>query len=200
MTGIGVMIPVTRGENDIGRWRFQIPGGVRLGVSIRTPAMAMVAGSFIKDGIIMANIELKSLVQLSMGLQRPDNEIHPAVLDMISRVMDSCREVGAKVCVSIEPDYLNNENIESLVRRGADCLCVETTLVNNLKAVVSRAERKILLEKGPEKEESEEQAEPAPLGESFLQESPEPKEYTPEPEQNESGGSEGFFNPSSFSS
>ncbi|MBN2331262.1 MAG: hypothetical protein JXC85_05605, partial [Candidatus Aenigmarchaeota archaeon] len=199
-TVTGVLIPVTRGENDIGRWRFQIPGGVRLGVSIRTPAMAQVAGSFIKDGIVMANIELKSLVQLSMGLQRPDNEMHPAVLGMISRVFDSCREVGAKACVSIEPDYLNIENVESLLRQGADCLCVEPALLGNLKDAVSRAERKLLLERGPVKEDDDEQAETAPLAESFLQESPGPDEYSPEPGQNESGGSEGFFNPSSFSS
>ena len=165
-SGIGIIVPITRGVNDLERWRYQIPASAKLGVEIKTPAMALTAGSFVKDGISMADIELKSLVQLSMGLARPDTEIHRAVLDMIENVLKRCREIGAKVCISIGSDYLTDENIESLVRLGVDIVCVEPDKIKVANDVLTRAEKKILLERNCEKESPEHQSETENTSES----------------------------------
>jgi pyruvate,water dikinase len=154
-TGAGLLIPVLRGVNDVDRWRHQVPAGARLGVSIRTPAMAMAAGSIIKEGIQMANIELKSLIQLSMGLQKPEPQVHQAVIDLVSGVTERCHEVRAKVCISMEPDHMTGDNVESVLRLGVDILCVEPSMIGTLKDTVARAEKKILLESGAVKKEAE---------------------------------------------
>lgn len=167
--GIGVLIPVTRGVNDVERWRYQIPANARLGVEIKTPAMALAAGSFLKEGTSMVNLELKSLVQLSMGLARPDQRIHPAVLDLIAGVTDKCREIGAQVCISAESEHLTPENIEAMIRRGVDVVCVEPGMIDDLKDVLSRVEKKMLLGHGVVKKEPEPQddTQPAPGSDDF---------------------------------
>ena len=152
---IGVLIPLTRGPGDMDRLGHRIPAGVRLGLSIKTPAMALSADSVLKEGVSLVNMELKSLVQLTMGLERPDRDIHPAVLRLISGMADKCRDRWAKSCVSVEGDYLTDKNIELLVRSGIDVLCVEPGVIEKVKGVLSRVEKKILIESGAVKEESD---------------------------------------------
>jgi hypothetical protein len=145
-SGIGLLIPVTRGVNDVERWKYQLPANARVGIEIKTPAMALAAGSFIGHGISMVNLELKSLVQLSMGLAKPDREIHETVLDLIGEVIGHCRQIRAKCCVYMESECMTDENIESLIRRGVDMLCVGPSVIGDLKNVVARVEKKLLLE------------------------------------------------------
>jgi pyruvate,water dikinase len=166
-SGIGLLIPVTRSVNDVDRWRYQTPASARLGIEIKTPAMAMAAGSILREGIRMVNIELKSLVQLSMGLSKPDHEIHSTVLNLIGDVAKQCRQIRAKCCVSIEPEHMTDENIEALVRLGVDVICIEPGMIGDLKDMISRAEKRVLLESGIGKGDSEE---------------PESQPYQPEPD------------------
>lgn len=155
LTGVSLLIPATRGRRDVERWRHQTPSSMKLGATIKTPAMALSVPSLLEEEIRFINLELRSLVQLSMGLERPDAELHSAVLDMISTVAELCREKGAKCCVSVPAEYLTEENIESVIRRGVDVICVEPGMVENLKDIMVRAEKKILLESGASKNEPE---------------------------------------------
>jgi hypothetical protein len=85
---------------------------------------------------------------------------------MIENVLKRCREIGAKVCISIGSDYLTDENIELLVRLGADILCVEPEKIKEANDVLTRVEKKILLERNCEKESPEHQSETENTSES----------------------------------
>jgi hypothetical protein len=109
------------------------------------------------DGIQLANIDLKSLIQLGMGLQKPEPQVHQAIIDLVSGVTERCHEVGAKVCISMEHDNMTGDNVESLLRKGVDILCAEPPIIGTLRDIVARAEKKMLLENGGDvkKEETE---------------------------------------------
>jgi len=144
----GLLVPIIRGYEDVDRIRAQLPVGVRSGVTIKTPAMALSPDSVIKEGMAMVNIDFGSLSQLTMGLKDPDQEMHPAVLSMISGLNGKCRENGMLCCVSIGSGYATSMNIEILLRNGIDIICVDPEIADEIKNVLVMTEKKISPEPG----------------------------------------------------
>jgi phosphoenolpyruvate-protein kinase (PTS system EI component) len=127
-----------KGEEDVNRMKHQIPAGAKLGLSIKTPAMAVHSENMITAEVAFVNIEIDPLVQLSMGLKSPDHALHSAVLGMIRNVRERCGLTGTVCCVTLGDAYATDWNIEMLSKEGVDVLCVEPGTVENVKNVLSR--------------------------------------------------------------
>lgn len=136
--GVFLLVPVTRGIDDIERWKYQVQSTAQMGITIMTPAMALSTETVITQGMGFVNIDLKSMIQLSMGLERPENKIHASVIDMIRKVVERSKEIGAKSCITVESEHISEENIDSLVNTGIDIICVERSMVGNLNSELSK--------------------------------------------------------------
>jgi hypothetical protein len=161
--GAGLLVPVVRGQEDIDRVRYQVPAGAKTGVNVKTPAMALSMDSILGEGVEFVNIDLASIVQLSMGLKDPGTGIHAAVADMIGRIREKCREKLIPCCVSVGSAYVNEQNIEMIMGKGADTICVEPSVVDEVRNIISKVENR---------------TEPA----GFSQEVPPPVNEQPEPQ------------------
>ena len=134
---IGVFVPVIKGD-EAEKNRYYLPAGVKTGVSIKTPAMALLSADFISEGISAVNIELASLTQLTMGLGRPEANIHDSVLELIGKVHNACMTSGAECIVSISNEYTNDWNLEKLLKAGIKSFCVEPEMLHDVKGSIER--------------------------------------------------------------
>ncbi len=139
----GVLVPVVRGRDDLEKFRYGVPAGAGLGLSIRTPAMLHSAESIIADGVGMVNIELGPLAQLYTGLQKPDQEIGESLLGMIGKAAEICAGKGITCCVTLGSHHLTDWNIESLLRKGVGTLCVDARSAENVRAALGRIRDKM---------------------------------------------------------
>jgi hypothetical protein len=144
--GMGLLIPVVRGRRDVDNWRWHVPPGIMLGLSIRTPAMALSLHSLIQEGVSLVVLDLRSLAQLAMGLERPDREVHESIIGIISDVVVRCRERSVKACLCVPAEYLTEQNIISFVRTGIDMICADSALFQELRSHIEKSDSKKLPE------------------------------------------------------
>jgi phosphohistidine swiveling domain-containing protein len=138
---IGILVPVVRGREDVEKFRYSLPAGARLGAILKTPAM-LLSPDVACEGMSMVNIELEPLMQLSVGLQKPGNNIHASVLEMVGRVGSFCSQKGILCCVTLGAQHLTDWNLESLAGRGIDAVCVDHPSVQETKGLLSRIVKK----------------------------------------------------------
>ncbi|BBL45758.1 Phosphoenolpyruvate synthase [Nanobdella aerobiophila] len=131
-----------------------IPGkDVKVGIMVETPAGALTIEDIIKNaGIDFISFGTNDLTQLTLGVDR-NNELvqklmdegHPAVLELVSRVISICKKynVYTSLCgqAGSRPDYA-----EKLVRFGIDSISVNVDAIELVREVVLRTEKKILLD------------------------------------------------------
>ncbi|MBN1896561.1 MAG: hypothetical protein JW789_02425 [Candidatus Aenigmarchaeota archaeon] len=137
-TPAGILIPVVRGVEDVRSMRHQLPAGCIYGISVKTPAMAFQNREIINEDTTLVNIDIDPLIQLSMGLKEPDENIHDAVLEFVKSVKGRCAETGSVCSVTLSQKYITDWNIEMLVKQGVDVICVEPAVVDDVRRTLSR--------------------------------------------------------------
>ncbi len=137
-TPAGILIPVVRGVEDVRSMRHQLPAGCIHGISVKTPAMAFQNRQIINEDTTLVNIDIDPLIQLSMGLKEPDENIHDAVLELVKSVKGRCAETGSVCSVTLSQKYITDWNIEMLVKQGVDVICVEPAVVDDVRRTMSR--------------------------------------------------------------
>ncbi len=135
-----LMVPAVRGPEDIENAMRRAPFGSRLGVNIKTPAMALSFESLLRDDLSAVCLDIASLSQLTMGLKEPGSNVHPSVLKLIADVGEKCRERGIPVSASVSPEYATEENINIFVSNGFDVICVEPESVEMVRNAVRQSE------------------------------------------------------------
>jgi len=145
-TRSGVLIPVAAGSRELDGLRTSLNQNTSAGLSLKTPAMVLSVEDLMDSDVKMVCIELRSLYQLSMGLQKPETDIHRSVLRMIAGCAKKCREGGVAVCISVPKEQMTHENIEHLIRSGTDSLSTEVASFPKLREMTQRVEKKMLLE------------------------------------------------------
>lgn len=159
LTNVGVMLPMVThveqvefGKKMLRKVGFNPGKDIEFGVMIETPASVQIIEEICKIGIDFVSFGTNDLTQFTMAIDRNNarvqkwyNELHPAVLRQIKHVIEVCKlhNVNTSICgqAGSKP-----EMAEFLVKCGIDSISANPDAVHKIKQVVSRVERKLLLE------------------------------------------------------
>ncbi len=160
LKNIGVMLPFVirvdevRKAKEIMREVGLEPGkAIDFGVMIETPAACWIIEDLCKEGISFVSFGTNDLTQLTLGIDRNNekiaklfDEMHPAVLGEIAKVIKVCRRFKVKTSICGQAGS-RPEMAEFLVHQSVDSISANVDAVDEIRKVVARVERKVLLEK-----------------------------------------------------
>jgi pyruvate,water dikinase len=152
------MFPLVNDAADIeGIKRHMRESGIdpetnRWGVMIETPASALQIEELAAAGIDFASFGTNDLTQYTLAVDRNNeqvagryDELHPAVLELISEVIETCREhdVSTSICgqAGSKPRMVTH-----LVEEGVTSISANIDAVRDVQHEVKRTEQKLLLD------------------------------------------------------
>ncbi len=156
---IGVMIPfVTRlrevrfAKQMLRKLGLEPCRDIEFGVMIETPASCFIIEDICKEGINFISFGTNDLTQLTLGVDRNNeriaklfDELHPAVLKEIEMVIRTCQRYGVKTSICGQAGS-KPEMAKFLVKLGIDSISVNIDAVQQIREVVARTEKQLLLE------------------------------------------------------
>jgi pyruvate,water dikinase len=151
------MFPLVTDSRDVRRAREEMraagldPEETTWGTMIETPASALTIGDIVESGVDFVSFGTNDLTQYTLAVDRNNERIadrydatHPAVLSLITRVVETCREHGVKTSICGEAGS-DPEMIEHLVTAGIDSISVNVDAVGDARKRVAQVERQQLL-------------------------------------------------------
>jgi pyruvate,water dikinase len=155
---VELMLPLVNDAEDVLQARNLIeeagidPEKRTWGVMIETPAAALTVESMIEHGIDFASFGTNDLTQYTLAVDRNNgnvadrfDELHPAVLELIAEVIETCREhdVATSICgqAGSKP-----EMARFLVNEGVSSISANIDAVRDVQHEVKRVEQKLLLD------------------------------------------------------
>ncbi|MFC7210944.1 phosphoenolpyruvate synthase [Natronoarchaeum sp. GCM10025321] len=155
---IELMFPLVNDAEDARRAREQMveagidPDKRDWGVMIETPASALSVGEMAETGIDFVSFGTNDLTQYTLAVDRNNgavadrfDELHPAVLELISSTIETCRDRGIETSIcgqaASKPDM-----VEFLVEEGISSLSANIDAVRDVQREVKRVEQRLLLD------------------------------------------------------
>ena len=128
------------------------PSAREWGVMIETPASALRIDDLVESGIDFASFGTNDLTQYTLAVDRNNgnvadrfDELHPAVLDLISQVIQTCRanDVATSICgqAGSKPRM-----VEFLVDEGITSISANIDAVRDVQHEVKRTEQQLILD------------------------------------------------------
>ncbi len=166
LKNVGVMIPFVINVEELRKAKqimrevgLEPNTAVDFGVMIETPASCWIIEDLCKEGISFISFGTNDLTQLTLGIDRNNqriaklfDELHPAVLGEMARVIKVCRKYKVKTSICGQAGS-KPKMAEFLVHQGVDSISANTDAVDEIRRVVARTEKKLLLNAEIEKEE-----------------------------------------------
>ena len=126
---------------------------IDFGIMVETPAACWIIEELCKEGISFVSFGTNDLTQLTLGIDRNNeklndrfDEMHPAVLGEIARVMKTCKKYGVETSICGQAGS-KPKMAEFLVHQGVDSISANADAVEAIRHVVARVERRVLLER-----------------------------------------------------
>ncbi len=123
-----------------------------LGIMVETPAAVEIIDELASTGIKFASIGSNDLTQFVLAVDRNNakvqslyNELHPAVLKQIKRVVKRCKELGVESSICGQAGS-SPEMAKNLVKFGIDSISANIDAVGKIKKIVAEEEKKMLLD------------------------------------------------------
>ncbi|WP_302082460.1 phosphoenolpyruvate synthase [Salinibaculum rarum] len=155
---VEIMVPLVNDAEDVIQAREHLEeAGVdttkrKWGVMIETPAAALTVDEMAEAGIDFASFGTNDLTQYTLAVDRNNeqvanryDELHPAVLELISDVIETCREhdVDTSICgqAGSKPQM-----VKHLVNEGVTSISANIDAVRDVQHEVKRTEQKLLLD------------------------------------------------------
>ena len=157
---VGVMLPFVIRVNEVQKAKEIMRGlglepckEIDFGVMVETPASCWIIEELCREGISFVSFGTNDLTQLTLGIDRNNSriaklfdEMHPAVLGEIAKVIKVCRKYHVTTSICGQAGS-RPEMAEFLVHQGVDSISANADAVNEIRRVVAKTERKLLLEK-----------------------------------------------------
>ena len=155
---VEIMFPLVNDASDVSRARERLEAvGIDTekrawGVMVETPASAMTIEEMVAEGIDFASFGTNDLTQYTLAVDRNNervsdrfDELHPAVLKLISRTIEVCREhdVDTSICGQAGS---RPEMVEFLVEEGVSSISANIDAVRDVQHEVKRTEQRLLLD------------------------------------------------------
>jgi pyruvate, water dikinase len=151
ISNISVMLPMITHKEQIIRVKEimdDIGLNCDLGIMVETPAAVETIKSLCETGIKFVSIGSNDLTQFILGVDRNNakvqglyDEMHPAVLKEISRVIRKCKEVGVEVSLCGQAGS-REEMVRFLVEKGINSISANIDAVGKVRNIVAEEERK----------------------------------------------------------
>jgi pyruvate,water dikinase len=155
---VEIMFPLVNDAEDVLQARKLLeeagidPDKRSWGVMIETPASALGVGAMASTGIDFASFGTNDLTQYTLAVDRNNgavadrfDELHPAVLELISTTIETCREHGidTSICgqAGSKPDM-----VDFLVNEGVTSISANVDAVRDVQHEVKRVEQRLMLE------------------------------------------------------
>ncbi|MFB1064261.1 phosphoenolpyruvate synthase [Natrinema sp. H-ect4] len=155
---VEIMLPLVNDAEDIYQTKELMkeagidPQRRRWGAMIETPAAALSVEGMAEAGIDFASFGTNDLTQYTLAVDRNNehvadrfDELHPAILRLISNVIETCREhdVDTSICgqAGSKP-----EMARFLVNEGISSISANIDAVRDVQHEVKRVEQKLLLD------------------------------------------------------
>ena len=155
---VEIMLPLVNDAEDVLQARNLMesagidPEKRSWGVMIETPASALSIEGLAEAGIDFASFGTNDLTQYTLAVDRNNgnvadrfDELHPAVLDLIGGVIETCREhdVATSICgqAGSKPRM-----VDFLVNEGVSSISANIDAVRDVQHEVKRVEQKLLLD------------------------------------------------------
>jgi pyruvate,water dikinase len=159
MKNVGVMLPFVIRVDEVKKAKEIMRGlgmepckDIDFGVMIETPASCWVIEDLCREGISFVSFGTNDLTQLTLGIDRNNqriaklfDEMHPAVLGELAKVIKTCKKYGVVSSICGQAGS-RPEMAEFLVHQGIDSISANADAVHEIRKVVARTEKKLLLD------------------------------------------------------
>ncbi|QHS17105.1 phosphoenolpyruvate synthase [haloarchaeon 3A1-DGR] len=155
---VELMFPLVNDAADLAAAKRQMreagidPDGRPWGVMIETPASALRIEELAAAGIDFASFGTNDLTQYTLAVDRNNehvaerfDETHPAVLELIGRTIETCRELGIDTSICGQAGS-KTEMVNFLVEEGVSSISANIDAVRDVQHEVKRKEQRILLD------------------------------------------------------
>jgi pyruvate,water dikinase len=155
---VELMLPLVADAEDVLRAKAAMervgidPGKRSWGVMVETPASALCIEQLCETGIDFVSFGTNDLTQYTLAVDRNNtrvadrfDELHPAVLDLMAQVIDSCRDhdVATSICGQAAS---RPEMVRFLVGEGVASISANIDAVRDVQHEAKRVEQRLLLE------------------------------------------------------
>jgi len=152
-TNLAVKLPFLRfaseyelAEAALERHGLKAHEDVSLGVSVETPAVAMRLGEILDLGADFVSVGLSDLTMCTLALDRESRHVaslfdpaHPAVIELLGRVAEACRERGV-FCLAAGESARDERLLPELHALGFDAVGVSLSYFADVKRRIARIE------------------------------------------------------------
>jgi len=149
----GIMIPQVISLSELQETKkiaseIGMPGNVKIGIMVETPAAVQIINSLCEEGIDFISFGTNDLTQYMLALDRNNpeiqglyNEMNPAVLSAISYVIRRCKKYGVETSICGQAAS-RGEMAEFLVKEGIDSISVNADAAEKVSKIVAEIESK----------------------------------------------------------
>ncbi|MBU1204281.1 MAG: phosphoenolpyruvate synthase [Nanoarchaeota archaeon] len=157
LKNVGVMIPLVTRVDEVRKAKEILDDVfddeyVEFGVMIETPASVWIIEDICKLGIDFVSFGTNDLTQYTLALDRNNDlvqkhydELHPAVLAEISRVIKICKRYHVQTSICGQAGS-KPKMAAFLVRQGIDSISANPDAVNQIRQTVAITEKRLLLD------------------------------------------------------
>ncbi len=157
LKNVGVMIPLVTRIEEVKESKEILEevfdeDFVEFGVMIETPASIWIIEDICKLGIDFVSFGTNDLTQYTLAIDRNNglvqkhyDELHPAVLGEISKVINVCKKYHVQTSICGQAGS-NPKMASFLVRQGIDSISANPDAVNQIRSTVAVTEKKLLLD------------------------------------------------------
>ena len=156
LTNISIMLPFVISPEEVQKTKEILnelnASEIPLGVMVETPAAVWMIEDLCKEGISFISFGTNDLTQTVLAVDRNNenlqeiyNELNPAVLRCISYVIKVCKKYNVETSICGQAGS-NPSMAEFLVKTGIDSISANIDAVQKIRLIVSRAERKLMLD------------------------------------------------------
>ena len=157
LKNVGVMIPLVTRVDEVRRAKEILDDVfddeyVEFGIMIETPASVWIIEDICKLGIDFVSFGTNDLTQYTLALDRNNDlvqkhydELHPAVLAEISRVIKICKKYNVQTSICGQAGS-KPKMAAFLVRQGIDSISANPDAVQKIRQTVAITEKRLLLD------------------------------------------------------
>lgn len=153
---VEIMLPLVNDGEDVRRARERMDRvGLEeavWGVMVETPSSALVIEDILDEGVDFVSFGTNDLTQYTLATDRNNenvadiyDEMHPAVLSLIGRVIRKCRDRGVRSSICGQAGS-NPDMVEFLVEEGITSVSANIDAVGDVRNRVARVEKRLLLD------------------------------------------------------
>ncbi len=155
---VEVMFPLPNDAEDVRRARELMeevgidPDERRWGAMIETPASIRSIDEIIDEGIDFVALGTNDIVQFMLAVDRNNanvadrfDDFHPTILEAMAEVIEACNEHDVDTTITGQSGS-HPDMAKFLVEKGISSLSSNIDAVDEVRRVVARAERKLLLD------------------------------------------------------